>query len=102
MINAVTDREQYGYLGYTTGWADGGLVTPLISGSANTDAMVAGVNISRRIVYLGDSQIFSYGMGYSSYAITWNNQNTLMANLWAWITTQLIYGDDLWGGDWAQ
>jgi hypothetical protein len=68
-------------------------VTPLLTMDGD-GKMVMGVNMNRRIIYLGESQIF-----YSAYNNLSNNDGNIsndkdkfMASLWAWITETVLLG----------
>jgi len=67
-------------------------VTPLLTAS-NGD-MVLGVNKTKRIVYIGEVQLFyngSNGLSGTTGAIG-NDPDKFMGNLWAWITEVVLSG----------
>ena len=80
--------------GYTK--APGNSVTPLIisSVSGNEGYMFFGVNKTNRVVYDGDAQLFQSGQMSNNTGNVTSDLDKLMANLWAWITEQVIYGNN--------
>lgn len=74
-------------------------VTPLLMHQTTTDAMIIGVNKTRKIIYIGDVDLFMHyttpASGISNTAgNVVSNLDILMANTWAWVVEQVIYGDD--------
>lgn len=69
-------------------------VTPLIVGdrSGYTDYMFFGVNKKSRIVYHGDAQLFQGGQMSNIRGEVNNDLDRLMANVWAWMVEQVLYG----------
>lgn len=67
-------------------------VIPLLA--ASDGSMVLGVNMEKRIVYIGDSQLFyNYTNGLSGTAgAVSTDRDKLMANVWAWITETVLSG----------
>ena len=70
-------------------------VTPLITGDRTgyTTYMFFGVNRGNRIVYDGDAQLFINGQMSNNNGTVSSDLDRLMANTWAWIVEQVIYGD---------
>lgn len=71
-------------------------VTPLITGdrAGYTAYMFFGVNISNRIVYHGDANLFQNGQMSNNNGNVSTDLDRLFANTWAWIVEQVIYGDN--------
>lgn len=72
-----------------------GTVVPLITGDKTgyTGYMFFGVNKERRIVYNGDAQLFQSGRMSNAQGNVNSDLDRLMANVWAWIVEQVIYGN---------
>lgn len=70
-------------------------VTPLIvsNKAGYTDYMFFGINKSDRIVFHGDSQLFMTNQISNNSGNVTSNLDILMANTWAWIVEQVIYGN---------
>ena len=70
-------------------------VTPLITADRTgyTTYMFFGVNTGSRIVYHGDAQLFQSGQMSNNNGTVNTDLDRLMANTWAWIVEQVIYGD---------
>lgn len=69
-------------------------VIPLIVGDRNANAMVFGINKKRRIVYHGDANLFQINQLSNNSGNVATDPDKFMANVWAWIVEQLIYGND--------
>jgi len=71
-------------------------VTPLmVSDKASyANYMFFGVNKSRRIIYHGDAQLFQNGQMSNISGNVTTDLDRFMANTWAWIAEQLIYGNN--------
>jgi hypothetical protein len=72
-----------------------GDVTPLIMANkaGYTDYMFFGVNKKNRVVYDGDAQLFMTSQMSNNNGDVTSDLDRLMANTWAWIAEQVIYGD---------
>ena len=75
-------------------------ITPLLIGKAG--GIVLGVDYSRRIVYIGDTDLGNYSLGTGGTDSNRINNTTgeisndaskLMANVFAWITNTVLYGE---------
>lgn len=91
--DVVTDRSD-DIAGYTsTNITD---VTPLVTSSTpgSQNIMVMGINISKRIIYQGDANLFMRPSMDNLTGNIVNENDKLMANLWAWVVEQVIYGDE--------
>lgn len=69
-------------------------VIPLIVSDSNNAIMYFGVNKIRRIVYHGDANLYHTNQLSNHNGNVTSNTDKLMANVWAWIVDQVIYGDD--------
>lgn len=58
-----------------------------------SDYMFFGVNKPERIIYDGDAQLFMNGQMSNNSGNINSDLDKLMANVWAWITEQVIYGE---------
>ena len=65
--------------------------------------MILGVDKKKRIVYVGDSQIFEIGSGNvvkrnsridNNVGDLTNDYSRIMANLWAWMIEEVVLGDN--------
>ena len=83
-----------GIAGYNNTYPRGTII-PLITGDKTgyTDYMFFGVNKERRIVYNGDAQLFQSGRMSNTQGNVNSDLDRLMANVWAWIVEQVIYGN---------
>lgn len=71
-----------------------GDVTNLISSDKYGDCMFLGVNQKKRIVYNGDANLLHTPQMSNNDGNIISDLDKLMANTWAWITEQVIYGDN--------
>lgn len=69
-------------------------IIPLIVSSTNSAIIYFGVNKKRRIVYNGDANLYHIDQLSNHLGNVTSNTDRLMANVWAWIVDQVIYGDD--------
>lgn len=93
LTDTVTFKRYDEYAGYTSVIPDN--VTPLIVGSTQgyENFMFFGVNRDKRIIYHGDANLFqNTTMGNTNGTVV-NSLDKLMANVWAWVVEQVIYGD---------
>lgn len=69
------------------------IIVPLLQTSTD-GRMVMGVNMSKRIVYIGDCNMFHVQAGglTNSTGTVNNDPSRLMANLWSWITEIVLSG----------
>ncbi|MCD8137304.1 MAG: hypothetical protein LUH01_15680 [Parabacteroides gordonii] len=74
--------------------------TPYLEGDGR---MILGVDKKKRIVYMGDSQIFEIGSGNTVKANSridnnvgnlTNDYSRIMANLWAWMIEEVVLGNN--------
>ena len=65
--------------------------------------MILGVDKKKRIVYMGDSQIFEIGSGNAvrtnsridnNAGNLTNDYSRIMANLWAWMIEEVVLGNN--------
>lgn len=86
--NAFLRRDEYA--GYCP--SPGNAVTPLLISTGH--GMVFGVNKTGRIIYHGDANLFLSPPMSNNLGNVTNDHERLMANTWAWIVGQLIYGGE--------
>lgn len=93
LFGSITPTSQYrsydGVWGMST--TPNSEVTPLLKRSDGN--MMLGVNMDKRVVYIGEVQMFyNYTGGLSSAGAVSTDQDRLMGNLWAWITETVLSG----------
>jgi len=91
----ATFKRADGTAGYCSNYPTAS-VTPLITGdrSGYTNHMFLGVNKTRRIIYHGDADLFTGNALSNNNGNVTSDLDKLMANMWAWITEQIIYGNE--------
>lgn len=98
-FGAVAEGSAYPRVDVTAGYmvGYGSDVIPLISGDKNAAAAFMSVNKGRRVVFLGDGNLFQQprmSSGANSSGTVNTDLDRLMANTWAWIVEQVIYGNE--------
>ncbi|MCC8199482.1 MAG: hypothetical protein LIP06_13195 [Tannerellaceae bacterium] len=80
------------YFGYAKTYA--GTVVPLLTVTKAPDYMVVGVDKKNRIIYHGDASLYQPAqLEGGSKGVISGNHDKLWANIWAWVASQVIWGD---------